>query len=277
MDLPRPPYRVALVGAGRVGVAVCALLAERGHEVVAVSSRSEDSARAAADRLGSRVGDPGDADLILVGAPEPSLAEVIAGISSAAPIVHFAGVVGVGHLEAPGPLLALHPVQACPDIETAIARLPGCAWGVTCDPRARGWAHAFVRELDGLPVDVAEQDRAAWHAAAVATSNGIAALLATGEAILESLGIDDPERVLGPIAAATVANAREGGGGAPTLTGPVVRGEVETVRRHIEALRAHPALLDSYLDIARVIVTSARRSGRIDDDALARLAEVLTR
>jgi predicted short-subunit dehydrogenase-like oxidoreductase (DUF2520 family) len=277
MDLPKAPYRVALVGAGRVGVAVCALLVERGHRIVSVSSRSESSAAAAAERLQSHVGEPEDADAILVGAPEPALSQAIAGISSPAPVVHFAGVVGIEPFRRDaGPVLALHPVQACPDVDTAIERLPGCAWGVTCDDDVRPWAHSLVRELEGRPVDVAEGDRAAWHAAAVATSNGIAALMATGEAILESLGVAEPEAVLGPISAATVANAREGGGGAATLTGPVVRGEVETVRRHLAALSSRPELLDAYVDVARVILHGARRSGRVDPTALDRIERSLS-
>ena len=276
MNLPRPPYRVALVGAGRVGVAVCALLGRRGHEIVAVGSRSPGSASAAADFLGTRVGGPEDANVVLLGVPEPALVEVIDSIGGDAPLIHLAGVVGTDRFGAAARrVLALHPVQACPDVNTAIERLPGCAWGVTCNDEARGWAHAFVRELDGHPVDVAEADRPAWHAAAVATSNGIAALMATGEAILSGLGIDHPERVLGPIAAATVANAREGGGGAATLTGPVVRGEVDTVRRHIEALSSDADLLDAYRAVARVIVMGARRGERVDEDALVRIEEVL--
>lgn len=276
MDLPKFPYRVALVGAGRVGVAVCALLAQRGHDIVTVLSRSPGSAEAAAARLGSRVGPPTDANLVLLGVPQPALAEVIAGLSGDIPLIHFAGSVGVERFgSAARRLLALHPVQACPDVDTAIARLPGSAWGVTCDQAARDWAHGFVRELDGHPVDVAEADRAAWHAAAVATSNGIAALLATGEAILSSLGIEHPEHVLGPIASATVTNASEGGGGAATLTGPVVRGEADTVRAHVEALRSDPELLAAYVAVARVIVAAARRGERVDDAALARIEEVL--
>lgn len=241
-----------------------------------VSSRSEVSAAAAADRLGARVGEPEDANVVILGVPEPALAEVIGSLSGEGPLIHLAGVVGV---EAFGPaarrLLALHPVQACPDVDTAVERLPGCAWGVTCDDEARAWAHGFVREVGGHPFDVADKDRAAWHAAAVATSNGIAALLATGEAILEGLGIERPERVLGPIASATVANAREGGGGAATLTGPVVRGETDTVRRHLDALASDPALLDAYRAVAQVILTGARRGGRIDDAALLRIEEAL--
>ena len=276
MNLPGHPYRVALVGAGRVGVAVCTLLARRGHEIVTVSSRSEGSAAAAAARLGARVGEPEDANVVILGVPEPALAEVIGSLSSEGPLIHLAGVVGVEAFgSAARRLLALHPVQACPDVDTAIERLPGCAWGVTCDEEARAWAHGFVREVEGHPFDVADGDRAAWHAAAVATSNGIAALMATGEAILERLGIEGPERVLGPIAAATVANAREGGGGAATLTGPVVRGETDTVRRHLDALASEPALLEAYRAVAQVILTGARRGGRIDDAALVRLEEAL--
>lgn len=273
MNLPQPPYRVALVGAGRVGVAVCALLKQHGHEIASVTSRSAESAEVAARRLDAAIGEPDEADVVLLGVPTSALTEVVGAVTTDAPVVHFGGVLGVAGF--PTNVVALHPVQACPDIDTAIERLPGCAWGVTCADDMRGWAHDFVAILEGDPVDVAETDRALWHAAAVATSNGIAALLATGEAMLGSIGIDAPERVLGPIATATVANARYGGGGAATLTGPVVRAEADTVGRHVAALRSHPELLEAYLNIARVISTSARRSGRIDSEAFARIEEML--
>lgn len=273
MNLPDPPYRVALVGAGRVGVAVCALLKERGHQIASVTSRSAESAEAAARRLDAVVGEPDDADVVLLGVPTSALLEVVATFRTTGPVIHFAGVLGVAGF--PANVVALHPVQACPDVDTAIARLPGCAWGVTCADEMRDWANAFVEIVDGEPIEVAEEDRPLWHAAAVATSNGIAALMATGEAILDAIGVASPERVLGPIAAATVVNAREGGGGAATLTGPVVRAEADTVGKHVAALRSHPELLDAYLNIARVISTSARRSGRIDDEASARIEEML--
>ena len=273
-SLPSAPFALTLVGAGRVGTAVAALLQQRGHRVVGVASRTEASAVRGATRLEAPVVSVGglpECGVILLGVPEHTLAGVTAELPGAtnAVIVHLAGSVGIEPVRRSLPdavVCALHPVQACPDVDTAMRRLPGSAWGVTCSEGATAWAHRLIAEdLSGRPVDVGEEHRAVWHAAAVTTSNGISALMATGEALLSSIGISSPADVLGPISAGTVANAREVGGGAPALTGPVVRRETEVIRKHVAAVRERaPRLLDAYLHALRSIVASAAASGRIE-------------
>lgn len=269
--------RLALVGAGSVGTAIALLLQRSGHEVVGVGPAGRASSERAATLLGSPVldaGEPIDVDLVLLGVPDAAIEEVASAlaprIGPAAVVVHFAGSLGLEPLHAvvdsDRGACALHPVQACPDVDSALRRLPGSAWGITCLEPFRLWAHRLVAEdLGGMPVDVAGGDRPLWHAAAVATSNGIAALLEVGESILGTIGVDHPEAVLGPLAAGTVGNAASGGGGGATLTGPIVRGEVGTVGRHLAQLRARaPELAESYREIAAVVMGAARRTGRID-------------
>ena len=288
MSTPEFPFRIALIGAGRVGTAVTEVLRRRGHEVIGVSSRGSESAERAAARLHSttfdhRSGLPA-ADVVLLGVPddaiEPVVAEIVPWLDAGTVVLHFAGALGLGPLkkasEAGAGAAALHPVQTFPDIERGIDRLPGSAWGVTAPPEIARWAEALIAaDLEGLPVGVPEEARSVWHAAAVSTSNGIAGLLAVGEAMLAAIGIADPQRVLGPLAAGTVANAGERGG-AESLTGPVVRGERESIDRHLKALAdASPHLVDDYALIARVIVNSATRANRIDKEEAAKLLELL--
>ena len=285
-ELPIGPLRVAIFGAGRVATAVAALLQRRGHRIVAVSSPSPASAASSASRLGAPVLSPSElagSDVILIGAPDRALADAIAQLGEAASgavLIHFAGSAGIAPLQGAvgtAALCALHPVQACPDVDTAIERLPGSAWGVTCSEAAAAWAHALIRkDLEGLPVDVAEEDRVLWHAAAVTTSNGISALIATGESLLSAIGIENPSDVLGPIASGTVANAQEMASGAKALTGPVVRAEVEVITRHVEAVDARAAALArAYRDAVLSIVSSAQASGRISGGTAADIRRVL--
>lgn len=278
--------RVALIGAGNVGTAVTYLLSQKDHEIVAVASRSEVSARSAAERLGSDVRDAKDlpeADLVLIGAPESAIEFVD---SLVAPqlkrdsfVCHLAGAFGPSilrrSLEAGAIACALHPVQAIYSVDAGVFRLPGSAWGITCSDRK---ADAFMSDLiegdlDGVPVIVPESVRPLWHAASVMTSNGIAALLAVGESLLAEIGVDDPVQVLGPLAEGTVQNARAGGGGGETLTGPVVRGEAATVRRHMQALLDVPGEhAETYGLVCRLIVRAAMDGGRID---MATVEEVM--
>lgn len=286
-EIPFPP-RVALFGAGRVGTAVAALLQRAGSDVAGVWSRTQDSAQRASEMLKCRVLEtvaPVDANLVVIGASDQAIAEVAGVVSQmAAPgtvVAHLSGSLGVGALMAAtqaGALpLALHPVQACPDVATAIERLPGSAWGVTATAETEAWAHRLVSSmLDGRPVKIAESDRPLWHAACVMTSNGMAALMAFGESLLDAIGIEDAEGVLGPLAAGTVANARGGGGGAATLTGPVLRGEADTVGRHLELLGARfPEKAEEYRKVARLILSAAVSSGRLDADSARSLEETI--
>lgn len=285
---PTPPYRIALIGAGRVGTAIAELMRRSGHRIAGVASGTAQSAELASERLAAPVfdatGELPACDLVLIATPDDAIAAVARVVSrSIEPgmvVVHLAGSLGVDVLRAVtgmgGLACALHPVQACPDVDTAIERLPGSAWGLTCSPGVDEWASKVIEhDLGGVPIAVEEVDRPLWHAAAVTTSNGVAALLATGEAMLVSIGIEHPERVLGPLAAGTVANARARGGAA-TLTGPVVRGEVNTIARHLDRLRDHaPQLCQSYVLVARSVLAAARRAGRVDDATVNGVVKLL--
>ena len=290
--LPSSPFRFLLVGAGRVGTAVAALLGSAGHAVSGVASRSPASVARAVEVLEAPPIDldPAewpDAEVILIGAGDGAIEGIASGAASRLPgrvVVHFAGALGVEPLrravEAGAVGCALHPVQACPDVDTAIARLPGSAWGVTCSsPGAEEWASEIItRNLDGDPSIVAEDHRPLWHAASVVTSNGIAALLSSSEALLDEIGVAAPVDVVGPLAAGTVANARQGGGGGRTLTGPVVRGDVATVRSHLRAVaKRAPSMLDTYVTVTRLVLAAAIRSGRLPAETATRIETELDR
>lgn len=287
-SLPVGPLRVALFGAGRVGTAVATLLSRRGHDIVAVSSPHEASAEAAAARLQAPVVEPSaiqDAQVILIGAPDGALSDAVARLGRStrgAVLVHFAGSAGIEPLreaQEAAALCALHPVQACPDADTAVERLPGSAWGVTCSENARGWSHALINdELGGTPFDVGEEDRVLWHAAAVTTSNGIAALMSTGELLLSSIGVASPGDVLGPISAGTVTNVREARSAGSAVTGPVVRGEIDVIARHSAEVRTRvPELLPAYTETVEMIVSGAKAAGRIGDDIASGIRAALER
>lgn len=279
---------LVLVGAGRVGTAVAELLRRRGHRVAGVSSRTPESASRAAQLLESPTFEPFDlprCDLVLLGVADAAVEPVAARLSSQlgadTVVCHFAGSLGLEPLrsvvEVGAGACAMHPVQAVPDVAAGLARLPGSAWGLTCSPGVSSWAEALVtQELHGTPVQVAEAARRVWHAASVTMSNGIAALIATGESMLESIGVAEPAAVLGPLADGTVANAAERGGAA-ALTGPVVRGETVTVAHHLQALRSGaPDLAHSYALVAELVLAAARRAGRVDREVEHAIGVLLT-
>jgi predicted short-subunit dehydrogenase-like oxidoreductase (DUF2520 family) len=287
MHISRKPLDVVLIGAGSVGTAIAHLLSEARHSIAGVGFSGRESTRRAGEFLGVPSFDPDDvpsADVILVGVPHWAIDTVV---QSVAPrlqrgtiVCHFAGAAGLYPLRAAldAGLLgcAMHPVQACPDVDTAIRRLPGSTWGVTCSDGLEGWSATVIREdLRGRPVFLSESDRPLWHAASVTTANGIAALLASAEEILRAIGVDDPMAVLEPLASGAVANARDGGGGAATLTGPLVRGERHVIELHLQALKQAPEAADAYRAATRLVLEAARRAGRIDAEIDAAVRALL--
>lgn len=285
---PTPPFSYALVGAGRVGTAVAELLRRAGHRPVAVASRSPESSARAAELLGTEVVEVDalpPADVVLVGTPGAAIPDTATKIAprlvEGTVVVHFAGSLGIEPLR---PVLsvgaqraALHPVQACPDIATAITRIPGSGWGVACDDGLADWcADRVEQDFNGHPYWVPDVLRPVWHAAAVVVSNGIAGLLATGEELLASVGIKEPAWALGPLAAGTIDNALEGGGGGKTLTGPAVRGERDTIARHLDGIElADAELLRPYGLATLLTIQAAVRAGRIDDVSAQEMLDLL--
>lgn len=289
MTLAAPPRRftLCLVGAGRAGTAVAAALHASGHGVGGVASRTASSAAAAAARTDAPVVEIAalpPCDVVLLGVPESALepvaVEVAGAIGPGTVVWHLAGSAGVRPLEAValggGRRLALHPVQAFPDPDAGLARLPGSAWGLTCDSGLEEWARAVVTEdLGGRVFDLREQDRPVWHAAAVTAASGAVAIMSLGERLLGSIGVDAAGEVLGPLAGAAVANAAARGATA-SLTGPAVRGEWATVIAHVDALgAAAPELVEPYREATRLIFRAAARAGKVTPEARRAAAAVL--
>jgi predicted short-subunit dehydrogenase-like oxidoreductase (DUF2520 family) len=270
-----------------VGTAVALLLRKAGHRIVAVGFAGRDSTLRAAQLLNAPTCDsislPGS-DVVLLGVPDHAIEavsrQVAPQLDPGTFVVHFAGALGVEALEivrdsdaVPG---ALHPVQSCPDVDTALLRLPGSAWGVTCPPEGSDRAERLVRDASGQPVPVRNQDRAVWHAASATVANGTSALLAAGEAMLGAIGVSHPGEILGPLAAGTVANSVELGA-ASGLTGPVARGDLATVQSHLDALSERaPYLVERYRNAARLILSAADDGGRLAPETRRDVLRTLT-
>jgi predicted short-subunit dehydrogenase-like oxidoreductase (DUF2520 family) len=132
------------------------------------------------------------------------------------------------------------PVGAGPDA----LRGAGCAVAGT-SPRALATAHALAQRLGMRATAVADSDRAAYHAAASIASNLLVALEESAAELLERAGVADARELLAPLVLRTAANWAAGGPEA--LTGPIARGDRETVERHRTALvELAPDLLPLY-------------------------------
>lgn len=261
---------LALVGPGRAGTAVALGLVEAGWRVTRVAGRQADapSVHAAATRFRATAVDVGEAgigaELVVIATPDRAIASAARAVApSLEPgtlVVHLAGSVGVDALRdiadarADVEVGALHPLQTLPDPELGAARLRGAWAAVAGSPRVT----ALAEQLGLRPFTLADADRAAYHAAATIASNHLVALLGQVERIAASVGA--PFAAFEPLVRASVDNAFALGPAA-ALTGPVARGDVETVTRHLDAV------VEAERDTYKALAHAAARLADTPDDS----------
>lgn len=283
---------VGVISAGRVGSVLGAALQRAGHPVVAASGISAASVRRAETLLPGVPLLPADevahrADLLVLAVPDDDLAGVVSGLAETGSlragqiVLHTSGAHGVDVLRPAADAgvlpLALHPVMTFSGRTEDLDRLAACCVGVTAwdgDDAAAHVGEALTVEMGAEPVYVPEQARTLYHTALAHGANHLITLVADCAELLRTGGIDNAERLLGPLLSAALDNALRHGDRA--LTGPVARGDTGTVRRHVDVLAEHkPELTASYAELARRTVVRARSNGMLDDDAAAKLAGIL--
>ncbi|MGN0065608.1 MAG: Rossmann-like and DUF2520 domain-containing protein [Nocardioides sp.] len=271
------PLRVGVVGAGRVGAVIAAALAAAGHHVVAAAGESEASRARIADLLpGVAVAKPSAVaracDLLLLTVPDDMLDNVVTMLSASGAIrpgqvvAHTSGRHGLAVLE-PARLvgartIALHPAMTFTGTAVDLPRLAGCVFGVTAPEEERALVERLVADLGGRSMWVPEEQRTLYHAGLAHGANHLVTLVTQAMEMLASAGADDPAATLRPLLTAALDNALEHGDKA--LTGPIVRGDVKTVRAHLaDILDNNPGTLDSYVTMARATLERVVADGRL--------------
>jgi predicted short-subunit dehydrogenase-like oxidoreductase (DUF2520 family) len=269
--------RIGVVGAGRVGAVLSAALRAAGHEVVAAAGESTAS-RDRIDALlpGVRRAKPTDVarscDLLLLTVPDDMLENVVTTMVGARAIrpgqivCHTSGRHGLAVLRAATDIgavpLALHPAMTFTGTAVDLERLPGCVFGVTAREQDRTLAEALVTDIGGVPMWVPEDKRTLYHAGLAHGANHLVTLVAQAMELLAASGAEDPAATLRPLLTAALDNALTSGDAA--LTGPIVRGDVNTVAAHLtEIAETAPATIPSYVAMAKATADRAVLDGRL--------------
>jgi len=222
--------KVQVIGAGRVGSAVAARLAERG---VAVGAE--------------------DPELVLLCVPDRAIAAVAAEVRVGPWVAHTSGATPLTALDPHARRFGVHPLQTF-TLRRGPEQLDGAFAAVTAETDEAVAAGCELARLLGLePFSLDDAERAAYHAGAAIASNYLVTLRRAARSLLESAGA--PPDALDPLIRGTVDNDFE-------LTGPVERGDWETVERHLVAIRAHrPELEEMYRALGALTALQTGREG----------------
>lgn len=233
--------RLVVIGAGRAGRSLAAALSGVGWEVAALVGRNDDAVAAVAD-----------AGVVVIATPDAAVAEVSASLvgHTDAPVVHLAGSLGLGALDGHDRRGCLHPLVSLPTPEVGARRLVGAWFAVAGDPTAA----VMAADLGGRTIEVADEDRATYHAAACIAANHLVALMGQVERVAASAGL--PLTPFVELASGALDNVATLGPRA-ALTGPAARGDDATLERHRAALAPDElAAYDALVDAARRLATS---------------------
>ena len=247
---------VGIVGAGRAGLGLGLALARTGHTVRLYARHLRPVPAPLTLTTGDLPAWLSQVDVIVLAVPDAAIAAVACGLAAARlvhssqTVLHLSGALGRDALSALGPsgaaLGSLHPLQSLSDPATAPQRLSGAVAAVEGDERAVVVATALARGMGMEPVPVAAADKPTYHAAAVFAANFLVTLAATSQRLFVRAGLppDGATRAVAALMQGTLDNVHaKGPKPGAALTGPVARGDVDTIRKHLAALAGADAAL----------------------------------
>ena len=281
--------RIAFVGAGRVGQTLAVAFKEAGWQVSAVASRDparrtrfqELIAGARAFEEAQAVLD--EAELIFLTVPDDAIAEVAAGLHlySGQAVVHTSGAlpatVLAPSMAAGTSIGSFHPLVAFADHQQALNDLRGATVAVDGDESLLPLLGELAASIGATAVTLPEGGKTAYHAAAMMAAGGLVGLLDAIKDVAALAGLDEHTamKVYAPLVRQALANA-ERLGVDQALTGPLLRGDIGTLRGHLETLSGNsPQAIPLYVEVARREVAIARRRGELTEERAQAIESLL--
>ena len=284
---------IAIVGCGRVGSALAQFLSLCGYRLVGAASRSRASAEQTvrwsdAARISDRPWEvTRAAGVVLITTPDGSIEKVCEAISrqngyaAGAVVLHCSGALPSSVLSSARQCRAaigsMHPLQSFASRTFDANPFKGVVISAEGDAKAVETARTMAGDLEGRCFTIKTEAKTLYHASAVVASNYLVTLLDLSFGLLDAAGIPraDAMAVLDPLIRGTLANINEKGTAA-ALTGPIARGDLETVADHLSAIEALvPEWLPIYRALGRHTVGVALAGEHITDAAAGRLKKLL--
>jgi predicted short-subunit dehydrogenase-like oxidoreductase (DUF2520 family) len=280
---------IGIIGAGTVGTALAVRLSRRGYAVTAVTSRSSASAARLVQMVGSgqTYGTPQEtadhADFVFITTPDDAIAVIANQVNwhRGQYVVHCSGADSLDVLE-PARIVgaqvgSFHPLQTFASIQKAIDNLPGSTFALEAEGTLLEILQQMAAALAGRWIKLDAVSKAAYHTAAVMTSNYLVTLIKMATDLWHSFGIptDQAIQALLPLLKGTVNNI-ENLSVPNALTGPIARGDIGTLQIHLKTLQeTAPAIIPVYCEMGLQTVPIALAKGKISRPQAAEIEIVL--
>jgi len=281
--------KLGFIGAGTVGTALAARLSGRDYPVVAVSSLSRSSAQRLAQAAGGcRVFDSSQAvadntELVFITTPDDAIASVVSEVNwrPGQSVVHCSGADSTDILqpakEAGAKVGAFHPLQTFASLRQAMENIPGSTFALEAEEPLLNILKDMSVALDGHWVELKASDKVLYHAAAVLACNYMVTLTKLATDLWQAFDVPQEKatKALVPLLRGTLHNI-ETIGIPNCLTGPIARGDIGTINKHLDVLKATaPDLVSTYRELGRQTIPIALAKGKIDQSQARKLQAIL--
>ena len=280
---------IGFIGAGVTGTALACQLFRQGYAVVAVNSRNTSSA----ERLASYVNNcrvcgtaqevANIAQAVFITTPDDVIVDIATSLTwhKEQAVIHCSGVHSIDILqparEQGAHICCLHPLQTFASLEQAIENIAGSTFAIEGDEQALSIAGDMAVALNGRIINLKAGDKVLYHAAAVTVSNYLVTLMKMAADLWQSFGVprDEAVKSLLPLLKGTLHNI-ETVGIPGCLTGPIARGDIGTIQKHLDALeREHPGTLDIYKSLGVKTLDIALAKGRLNLETAEEIQSIL--
>lgn len=286
--------KIGIIGAGVVGTAIGVVLSAKGYEITGVHDIKTESTKQLVEKIGctaysSSLEVSHSADILFITPCDSAIRKVVdaladcGGFHSGQIVVHMSGAQSSEVLdrakEFDAKVLSVHPLQSFANPEMAVHNLPGSVFSIEGDKDAYDAAVCIVETLGGEYFFIDRKAKPLYHAGACVVSNYMVTIIDFGVKLLESTGIPKglATKALLPLINGTIKNV-ENMGIPRALTGPIARGDISTIMKHLKCLEEMaPELMRLYSELGIETAQIAVEKGTIDIAAMDEFQKIFAR
>ena len=281
---------LSCIGAGRLGKTICRLLSATAS-IQQIVNRSLASSQRAVDFIGSGVAAPitdlQPANIWLIATPDSQIEtaykqlQASGALDQGAIVFHCSGSIGAAVLNSNNSdihVASVHPIHSFADPQKSLSHFPGCHCAIEGQPDAVEVLQTLFESMGALPFVIDSQHKALYHSATVMACNYLVSLMQTSQQILTAAGVDDHNgNPLESLIRQTLNNYLDTNA-ASALTGPIARGDSETVASHLDALRQESDCVlwqQVYTALGKATLPIASQQGQASISDLQQIKELL--
>lgn len=282
--------KISIIGAGKLGTTLGHALFKKGFNIISISCRSLSSARKSADIIeeGSPLTDNKkavkNAEIVVITVPDDRIKDVVNELSPLELnhkfIFHCSGILSsdiLKPLKKSGALTAsIHPIQSFSTKSRSLHIFKDIYFSVEGNKKAQQLSSRIIKKLGGHRFSLHPKDKPLYHAACTLVSNYLVVLMELAENLLEKAGVKKEirNRILLSLVKGTLNNIKKNG--IPqSLTGPVSRGDFETLKSHLNCLKSAPSILRIYQDLAQQALEIAKKENRLHPNKIEEIKALL--